>query len=583
MLKYLFIISLILLVNSCADKGRFNNNFGEYQSDLSINTQFDEIDPIVNGDYLYFTAVYNINDKINSEILKSKVLNGKTTKIEFVENFSGDLIPTSTPSIYKNKSTGLTEYYFSAKKCEKCDSDLYYTFALDDNFAPPVPIDIELNTEYEELQPRISNDGKKLLFTSNREDSYGETDIYYTEKDNNGLWKKPINLGNNYNTSAKEEYPTFGANDEIYYASNGLSKKGEFNIYKTDLSNVKKQFGKPAKLPSRINSKFDEKGFAIGNEGEVFYSSNRFANYDIFVESRCFDAVVSLNFINKNNVNLNGNLTIKNDLNEIIVSESKIKNYIDFELAQDNKYLIEYTNLCYPQLNFKREIYIPCNELKTMEYKFDIIVPEIPTSLDIEEYNIPFFVTGYYYPNTIAGLNNLKLLFKHNRFGADSTNYVEEPSGKYETYAIEIEAAFGNINEFLNKKIEEYSSDCDLNDEFIKITIFGYADERRIANGMRYFGPSIIDNSIGLDIKNGAQFDNLQLSKLRAYFTAQEIQTRIEQNSNYKSVASRIIWEVKGKGELIKNNRNMDLARRVSVLIETQKKENSQTKNNFTK
>jgi hypothetical protein len=580
MLKYLFIISLIILIISCADKTRFSNDFGDYQSDLSVNTRFDEIDPIVNGEYLYFTAVYNINDKVNSEILKSKIQNGKTTNIIVVDNFYGDLLPTSTPSIFKNINTGLTEYYFSAKKCQKCDSDLYYTFALDDNFAPPAPIDIELNSEYEELQPRISNDGKKLLFTSSREDSYGETDIYFTEKDNNGLWKKPINLGNNYNTSSKEEYPTFGPNNEIYYASNGLSKKGEYNIYKADLIKVNKQIGKPVKLPSRINSKFDEKSYTIGNEGEVFYSSNRFGNYDIFVESRCFDAGVTFNFINKNNVNLNGVLTIKNDLNEIIINENITKNYIDFELAQDNKYLIEYTNLCYPQFNFEKEIYIPCNELKNMEYKFDIVVPEIPKSLDIEEYNIPFFVTGYYYPNTIVNLNNLKLLFKHNRFGADSTNYIENPSGKYETYAIEIEAAFENINEFLNKKIEEYNSVCDLNDEYIKITIFGYADERRIANGMRYFGPSIIDNSIGLDIKNGAQFDNLQLSKLRAYFTAQEIQTRIEQNSKYKSISSRIIWEVKGKGELIKNNRNMDLARRVSVLIETHKKENSQTKNN---
>ncbi len=569
MFKYIYLLSILFITNSCVDKARFTNEFEEYKSDLSINSQFDEYDPVINGEYLYITAQYNINDRISKEILKSKLVNGKTTKIIVVQNFCGELIPTSTPAIYENNSTGLVEYYFSAKKCNKCDSDLYYTFALDTTFSPPVPIDIELNSEFEELQPRISNDGKKLLFVSNREDSFGETDIYYTEKDNNGIWKKPKNLGNKVNTSAVEDSPSFGSNNEIYFSSNGKSKSKNFNIYKADFIDVNSQIEKVNKLSSRINSKYNEKSYVMGTQGEIYYSSDRFGNSDIFSEAKCLEAFVSLNFINENDLKLNGKLTIKNDLNQELISDNITGNSVKYELAQDNTYFLDFKSDCYPQFNFEKEIFLPCDDIKNTEYNFDIIIPMVKKNKDIEEYNIPFFVTGYYYPNTIESLNNLKLLFKHNRFSADSTNYVEEPSDKYESYSVEIEAAFEDINDFLNQKVEQYNSACDLNDEYVKITIVGYADERKIASGMRYFGPSIIDNSIGLNITNGAQFNNLELSKLRAYFTAQEIQKRIQKNDNYKNISNRIIWDVKGKGESIKNNQNLDLARRVSVLIES--------------
>jgi len=49
-----------------------------------------------------------------------------------------------------------------------------------------------VNTDADEVDVRMSKDGKKLYFASNRPGGLGGYDVYYSEKDENGAWQKPV-------------------------------------------------------------------------------------------------------------------------------------------------------------------------------------------------------------------------------------------------------------------------------------------------------------------------------------------------------------------------------------------------------
>jgi len=65
----------------------------------------------------------------------------------------------------------------------------------------------------------------------------------------------------------------------------------------------------------------------------------------------------------------------------------------------------------------------------------EIVLPDYTVEFNFEEYDIPFFVTGYYRPNTTENLSELKKLFKHNvikRKGkANDTGNKKNKSGGY--------------------------------------------------------------------------------------------------------------------------------------------------------
>lgn len=573
MFKYI-LISLIILF-SCTNKKRFTNEFEEYPTDLDINTQFDEISPCYCGGKLYFTSVYNIDGKENFEILSADYINSTAIRPKVIDIFYGDLIPHSTPYVYENPVNGLKEVYFSAKKCDDCDYDLYYTFQVDDYFAPPVLMDSDLNSEYNETQPTLSSQGDKILFVSDKKGGVGKDDLYLSLKNKNGVWQKPVNLGIKINTIESESTPSFNFEDDFYFSSNGHKNNKDYDIYKVKFDYQEMKTESVDNLLSNINTNYNEKSFSITNDGMAFYSSDKNGNYDIFLEPRCLNSVISFNFINDYNLNVNGKLIVKNELGEEIINENISNDYVEYELMQDNSYYISYESECFPNFKFEKEIYIPCSEVKDFQYNYDIIFPEIQKTYDLEEYNIPFFVTGYYYPNTIENLNKLRLSFIQNRFSSDSTNYVKEPTEKYDAYAKEIEGAFKNLTKFLDEKLEEYNSDCMSNDEYLKITVIGFADPRVIAKGMKYFGPSIYDNSVGLKLDNGMEFNNLDLSKLRAYHTANEIKERLKENPLFEKYENKFIWLVKGKGGKLSSENNLDLSRRVLIKVESIPYENN--------
>lgn len=94
-----------------------------------------------------------------------------------------------------------------------------------------------LNTEFWETHCFITNDGKRLFFTSDRPGGYGGRDIYVMNLLENGNWSNPINMGPTINSAFDEDAPFVSVdNSKLYYSSNGPKSMGGFDILYSNLN-----------------------------------------------------------------------------------------------------------------------------------------------------------------------------------------------------------------------------------------------------------------------------------------------------------------------------------------------------------
>lgn len=100
-------------------------------------------------------------------------------------------------------------------------------------WAKPVNASALINTEYDEEGVFISADGRYLYFASQGHNSMGGYDIFRTERQTNGAWSMPENLGYPINTPDDEVfYITDTAGIYGFYSANREGGHGARDIYK---------------------------------------------------------------------------------------------------------------------------------------------------------------------------------------------------------------------------------------------------------------------------------------------------------------------------------------------------------------
>jgi outer membrane protein OmpA-like peptidoglycan-associated protein len=142
------------------------------------------------------------------------------------------------------------------------------------------------NSEKWESQAAISCDGRTLYFSSIREGGLGGADIWYSNKQLDGTWSEPKNMGKNINTAQDEESP-FISNDgrTLFFTSTGHLSLGDQDIFMSFL-NTNGSWGLPTNLGPEINSPFTERCFFLSADGRTgYFASNRpegFGGMDIY-------------------------------------------------------------------------------------------------------------------------------------------------------------------------------------------------------------------------------------------------------------------------------------------------------------
>jgi outer membrane protein OmpA-like peptidoglycan-associated protein len=151
------------------------------------------------------------------------------------------------------------------------DRDLYVVFLQEDgSWSQPLNLGPQINSASEEGSPFLAADGKTMFFSSKGFSGYGGYDIYLSRRldDTWQHWSEPENLGTGFNSREDDIFFNFTENDEYAYFTRG--NESNTDIYKVKLP----YYQKPEMLASMLGGKYVNPNVIISIKGKAFNSSS---------------------------------------------------------------------------------------------------------------------------------------------------------------------------------------------------------------------------------------------------------------------------------------------------------------------
>ncbi|HEX7016113.1 MAG TPA: OmpA family protein [Cyclobacteriaceae bacterium] len=133
---------------------------------------------------------------------------------------------------FQNKSSMVGGYLSSDGRIFVFSAETYGSYGVEDLFvslkddagrwSPPKNLGSTINSQFQELCPSLSDDGKTLYFSTNGKGGYGSFDIFKATRldDTWTHWSEPVNLGTEVNTSGRDlYYRLYESNGTAFYTS----------------------------------------------------------------------------------------------------------------------------------------------------------------------------------------------------------------------------------------------------------------------------------------------------------------------------------------------------------------------------
>jgi len=336
-------------------------------------------------------------------------------------------------------------------------------------------LEFENRSNFAEYFVSINED--YLLIATQGEDSFGNKDLYYSQRVDDTTWSKPINLGNNINTQGIESYPFLASdNRTLYFTSDGLPGYGEADLYKSiRLDNSWQRWSEPINLGVPYNSLGWDGGISIPYNAEKAYivsTRNGFGSEDIFE----VDMTTGTRPINS--ILLSGLVKDQNDGNivfaEVILEDMEsgkivansftdLKGYYKLILNKGHKYSIRAIADGYYGINENLTIYV--SELKK-EFTKDLVLKPILRNTSFRLNNI-FFTTGSseLLKESYYELNRLVELLKENQSMVIEVNGHTDNQGHPQRNEI--------LSQSRANAVKEYLKNSGINEKRIKAKGFG--------------------------------------------------------------------------------------------------------------
>ncbi|GGG51921.1 cell envelope biogenesis protein OmpA [Croceivirga lutea] len=136
-------------------------------------------------------------------------------------------------------------------------------------------VELPFNSDnYSTAHPTLSGDEKKLFFASNRPGTFGESDIYEVDINEDGSYSEPKNLGPTINTEGRETFPFISEEGILYFSSDGHPGLGGLDVFATPLNTVNNQ--SVVNLGRPVNSDEDDFSFVQNSAThQGYFASNR--------------------------------------------------------------------------------------------------------------------------------------------------------------------------------------------------------------------------------------------------------------------------------------------------------------------
>lgn len=265
--------------------------------DKNVNSDYSELNPLLSpdGKTLYFSRKNHPDNiggtKDREDIWYSEL--DSTGQWSLAKNmgppFNNDE-PNFINSIQSVTPDGRTAVMLLGNKYGKrgkMQAGVSISSNVDGNWTKPVALNITNDYNFNERANYfLTNNRRTLLMSVEREDSYGERDLYVSFMQDDSVWTEPLNLGDVIN-SANDESAPFMATDDVtlYFSSNGFSGYGGNDIYASKrLDDTWTKWSDPENLGPDINSALEDLFFNIPASSEYAYYSRGVSenNTDIF-------------------------------------------------------------------------------------------------------------------------------------------------------------------------------------------------------------------------------------------------------------------------------------------------------------
>ncbi|MEQ9423101.1 MAG: OmpA family protein [Cyclobacteriaceae bacterium] len=307
-------IPISVLINVAA---LVNENLKSERLSTNVNSQYIEHSPLLSpdGKRLYFSRRghpdnvggesdpediwYSEMDEATGEWLPAK--NIGLTLNNAGPNFISAIIPDGDDQILL-----LGNRY--GKKGRMYSGVSMSRIKPDGTIEAPSNVDIKNDYNYSEnADYYVATNQEVMLMAVERDDTYGNRDVYVSFKEGADEWSEPLNLGGVINTAAEESSPYLLEDDvTMFFSSSGFSGFGGADIYKTTrLDDTWTNWSEPENMGGGLNSNEDDVYFNISSNSRHAYFTRgsldqdtdifRFETADLYIDTlRVEEVMVAL-------------------------------------------------------------------------------------------------------------------------------------------------------------------------------------------------------------------------------------------------------------------------------------------------
>jgi hypothetical protein len=285
-----------------------------------INNPQSNCNPVVNNDET--VLIYLSSLKFYDAIMMSRKdsgLWGEPENISDQVGSDGDCEPTCISLDGKD--------LYLVKKT-KGNFDLYVSHSKNGVWSVMQPLNKNINSSRNETSASISADAKTLYFSSDRRGGFGKLDLYKSDRLDDGSWGPAENLGETVNTENDDIDPFICEDGKtLYFSSQGHLNMGDFDIF-TTRPMANKKWETPVNIGFPINTTGRNVFYFPLRNGEVgYYAAVRpegFGKEDIY-------KIENFTLQSRNSRSINDNKTSK------VLFRDKATNEVIGALYTENK------------------------------------------------------------------------------------------------------------------------------------------------------------------------------------------------------------------------------------------------------
>ena len=265
--------------------------------DKNVNTEYNELNPLLSpdGKTLYFSRKNHPENvggaKDNEDIWYSEL--DSSGHWSLAKNFgppfnnAGPNFINSIQSVTPDGRTAVMLLGNRYRNRGRMQAGVSISSNVGGTWSKPIALEITNDYNFnEKANYFLTNNRRTLILSVEREDSYGDRDLYVSFMGGDSVWTEPKNLGNVINTASEESAPFLAADDRtLYFSSAGFSGYGGNDIYASKrLDDTWTNWSDPENLGPEINSPLEDLFFNIPASSEYAYYSRGVSesNTDIF-------------------------------------------------------------------------------------------------------------------------------------------------------------------------------------------------------------------------------------------------------------------------------------------------------------